>query len=272
MFLVFDSIHQKNNPKIIDTLSPKINTIRDIVFNTDFTSSKLSFVLSLLPFFGKRIHEGRKFQLLRKPDHLRFFVTKEIGFGIISVRNYEPEVCRFFEQIKGEIFIDIGAGVGAYSLNFCNNFKHVIAFEPGEISFELLLRNIEANSIKNVEIFQVAISEKPGKIGLDKSGNPVNWSIVSPTVESEEVESAQLDDILSKYEFVDLIKIDVEGAELSVIKSAKKSLSKLKNIIIEVRDIYEVELRSILTENGFHARVLENRETIREKNILFTRT
>ncbi|QXJ28561.1 hypothetical protein J5U23_01430 [Saccharolobus shibatae B12] len=60
-----------------------------------------------------------------------------------------------------------------------------------------------------------------------------------------------MDELLSSYDLIDLIKIDVEGAELDVIKSGISQLHKVKKIVIEVRNQYESEIDSILIKEGF---------------------
>ncbi|GAA5418518.1 hypothetical protein Stok01_00460 [Sulfurisphaera tokodaii] len=76
-----------------------------------------------------------------------------------------------------------------------------------------------------------------------------------------------MDELLSPYDSIDLIKIDVEGAELDVIKSGINQLHKVKKIVMEVRNQYESEIDSTLIKEGFKKCILEDRG--HEKNILY---
>lgn len=61
---------------------------------------------------------------------------------------------------------------------------------------------------------------------------------------------------LEPYNALDLIKIDVKGAELDVIRSGANQLHKVKNVAIEVRNQYEDEIDKILEDRGHEKNIL----------------
>lgn len=88
----------------------------------------------------------------------------------------ETFIDRFYEKYgialqDGWTVVDIGAGLGDFSILAGQNFSHsrVYAYEPFLESFNLLQRNLVANQIKNVQIFQQAVG-KTGALILDLSG------------------------------------------------------------------------------------------------------
>ncbi len=148
---------------------------------------------------------------------------------------------------QGDVFFDIGACVGTFSLIAANIVKasgRVYAFEPVLKHFERLKRNIALNGFENILLFKLALSDKNGggKIFIPKtlntgmaslSANNMQWA----DYEVEEVELKKLDNFVKEQDVkrIDIIKIDVEGHELAVIKGAINSINKFKpRIIMEV--------------------------------------
>ncbi|HII74430.1 FkbM family methyltransferase [Sulfurisphaera tokodaii] len=135
------------------------------------------------------------------------------------------------------------------------------------MTLRFLEKNIRVNNINNVKIVNKAVSSKRGRVKLYLADNPYNSSIVFNSNRYVEVETITLDELLSPYDSIDLIKIDVEGAELDVIKSGINQLHKVKKIVMEVRNQYESEIDSTLIKEGFKKCILEDRG--HEKNILY---
>ena len=147
----------------------------------------------------------------------------------------------------GDVFFDIGACVGTFSLIAANIVKasgRVYAFEPVSRHFERLERNIALNGFENISLFKLALSDKngSGKIFIPKTFNTgmaslnVNDMQVAD-YEVEAVELKKLDDFVKEQNVkrIDVIKVDVEGHELAVIKGAIESMFRFKPpIIMEV--------------------------------------
>ena len=154
----------------------------------------------------------------------------------IALEKYEPyETQLILRQIKkGNTVIDVGANIGYYtvlSADKVGKTGKVYAFEPDKVNFEILKKNIEANNLKNVEIINVAVGSKVGKLKLHKSKeNLGDHKLYGNDKEIEEVEIIKLDDFL-KDKKIDLTKIDTQGWEPEVIEGAKKIISKNKPIM-----------------------------------------
>ena len=135
----------------------------------------------------------------------------------------------------------------------------------------LLNENIKLNHISNIEVLENAIGKEEGMIKLYKSKDLVNYSTVQKSKEYEVVKSITLDRLLSNFKHVELLKIDVEGAEMDVVKSGLNEITKVHFIIIEVRNSYFGDMIKILNSIGFKYHILEDR-IIGEKNVLFINT
>lgn len=147
---------------------------------------------------------------------------------------HEPEMIYVQNLLSAKRrFIDIGGNIGAYSYFFSRKFQIVECFEP----LKEIPRSLSCLNKKNINIHNVALSNRVGKL---KFYIPIiNGKIVSTLASLEKrnceaqeriVEINTLDNY--KFEGVDLIKIDVEGHEFSVIEGAKQTILRDKPVLI----------------------------------------
>tara|TARA_Y100000310_G_C20597748_1_gene771376 strand:- start:167 stop:736 length:570 start_codon:yes stop_codon:yes gene_type:complete len=131
------------------------------------------------------------------------------------------------------LIIDCGGNIGISVIFFKHLYPHakIIVFEPNKSSFNLLTKNIEDNKLSNVTIINKAISRKRGKVEFydtpDKASSNaslINWQIKSDLTF---VESVLLSDFIKEH--IDLLKLDIEGAEGQVIEDLHKT-NKLKMV------------------------------------------
>ena len=143
---------------------------------------------------------------------------------------------------EGDIFIDIGANIGCYTLlaaKLVGQKGKVIAFEPVSNVFERLKYNVELNNAKNIELNCKAVYSGSGTINLflacsDNLGMASVFHHDAENGITEKVETVSMDNYIltTKLNRVDFIKIDVEGAELFVLRGMKMVLETLRPVII----------------------------------------
>ena len=176
-----------------------------------------------------------------KVDPRDFGVTLELH----STGTYEPftrGLC--LESLEpGMVFLDIGAHVGLYSLPASKRVGHqgrVIAFEPHPSNRSLLMENIDRNHVENVTVVPAAVSDEPGQMHLQVSTfNPGDHRLYrerSSGVQTVETAVVSVDSWLESagMETVDMIKMDVQGAEANVLAGMRRTLAssrRLKMII-----------------------------------------
>lgn len=121
----------------------------------------------------------------------------------------------------------------------------VVAIEPEPENFEVLKKNIALNELKNVIALNLACASKLGKVRLYLSPGPGWHSIVNKTSRSIQVTGRTLDDILAEIRVfkIDLLKIDVEGAEAHVLLGARRTLRNTKKIRIIFEALDEAAFR-----------------------------
>jgi FkbM family methyltransferase len=144
---------------------------------------------------------------------------------------------------RGSTVVDVGANIGFFTLlsaELVGERGTVLSFEPEPTSFSLLNQSIKRNNFDNVRLFQKCISNVDGQQLLylsathNKGLHSIARDLGGPSIL---VESARLDTIASTLGVgsIDLLKIDVEGAEPAVLQGAMCLLSesRVRNIVME---------------------------------------
>lgn len=141
------------------------------------------------------------------------------------------------------IIIDIGAANGDSPIIFAKAFPDakIIAYEPIPYSFEIAKE--KCKNYKNINIKKIALSDKKGEQELYITSNYVSSSLFQldkntyDSVTSKEeitVQTDTLDNEINEYSTIDLIKIDVQGAEKIVLENGIETLQKTKLVLIEM--------------------------------------
>ena len=145
----------------------------------------------------------------------------------------EPECTRIYSDIipKGANILNIGANTGYYVLLEARVASRVYALEPSPQNLESLRKNISINGYEDrVEIHELAIGARTGKAYLSVSGAPHHHRLAGSAEIRHgknfiEVTTATLDEFL-KDKDVDIINMDIEGAEWFAVNSMKDFLSR----------------------------------------------
>ena len=191
-------------------------------------------------------------------------------------QHYEKSVRSKLRKISGEAFWDVGANIGFYSLMLRSNFSKIVAVEPNPESAATLRRRTQGTD--NIEVLELALSNTNGpallytqkekfcltgfnnKNGSDSllsqvdyksSRDPSNDRVVQnrPSIQ---VMQRRFDDL--NMGTVDLVKIDVEGAEFLVLEGMRANIKerRIKRIMVELHNKEnKSRLESTFTEYGY---------------------
>ena len=127
---------------------------------------------------------------------------------------------------KMKTVIDVGAWCGTWAKAIEPFAKKVIAFEPDQTHFECLQRNCTVNCTPRME----AVGAQLQEVSLTED----NFTQAKRVDEKGNIRMITLDHM--EYEDVDMIKIDVEGYEMEVLKGATKTLESVKYLMIELNN------------------------------------
>jgi FkbM family methyltransferase len=121
----------------------------------------------------------------------------------------------------GDVFVDVGANVGLYSLVAAGVGAEVIAVEPAPDMADLLRANVGLNPGAQVTVHQCAVMDRAGTVDLE--GPDPNRRVASHTASGANIPATTLDELLGSRR-VRGIKIDVEGNERLVLDGARRTL------------------------------------------------
>lgn len=157
---------------------------------------------------------------------------------------------------KGDLVLDLGAGIGDFALaasRAVGDSGMIVAVEPNPIDFGILIRNIKANRCHNIFAFNNAFSS------LSRSVINLRFKdqyFTATTISANEI----LQFIKQKGKnHVDVIKMDIEGAEVDAIHSLRDFLSYVRAIMIELHGTKK-EVDTLLKPFGFKFKKLNRRD------------
>ena len=171
---------------------------------------------------------------LNKKDNV---VSKDLAIKHVWEPN-ETEILR--RSIKtGMNVIDIGSNIGYYTLLFSKwvgKNGHVFSFEPESDNFKLLQKNLIANQIKNAKVYQKAVSNQNESTILflseENKGDHKIIDLKEEDLEKIIIESVTLDSSEASKFPIDLIKMDIQGAEMLALNGMTKILKENPKITI----------------------------------------
>ena len=138
---------------------------------------------------------------------------------------------------KDDILLDVGANIGYYSLMAARLCKKVYACEPHPENIERLRDHIELNNCSNIEIFHLGFGASDEKLLLACSDHS-NWHSCTGVIAGApgviEVPGSRIDTFVADKACPTIIKMDVEGFELEVLRGARDTLRNVRGIFLEL--------------------------------------
>ena len=176
------------------------------------------------------------------------------------------ELIDWLNECRGLVAIDVGANRGQISIAMSRNFERVYALEPDSINFAELQDSLDLNGCNNVEALQIAATDISGfkllNVSTDYGHHSLEPKHISQFRETKTVESICLDDFSERFGLPrsDLVKIDVEGHELSVLKGASRLLASAlidqlifehSPVLLDLANRSRSEALEFLNEHGY---------------------
>lgn len=270
---------------------PELGDAQAGVATNDETSMRQKFAAAVAagpvlgPFPGWVLGAGEKkginarlrrevWRSLRKPFEVQWleglrlgvFPGNEMSQAIFITGCYEPNEFNWLARIlqPGMTFVDVGANMGLYSLFAARRVGSqgcVLAFEPSGREYAMAKANIERNQLSQVKLMRMALSDETGNVELlvapmRHSGHNTLGAFAynTPIERRETVPAERLDDVLLRMapHRVDVIKMDVEGAELRVLRGAAQTLARFRPVLL-----VEVSERSLQHQGSSGAELLQ---------------
>jgi len=137
-------------------------------------------------------------------------------------------------DVQGKRVLDIGASIGDTAVYFAlRGAREVVAFEPYPFPYQLALKNVEANGLRNVRVINAGVSGSDGTVRVTRGETAIGDDL-KPSDEPDAVEVPiySLDRVLEEYGPFDVLKMDCEGCEYDAILNSKR-IGELRQIQME---------------------------------------
>lgn len=187
---------------------------------------------------------------------MQFLVTDFISVAWQLKEFFDDGRLEFTSESAAPLIYDCGANVGVSVLYFKKLYPdaRIKAFEPDPKIFECLQQNISANKVTGVELHNKAVWNSSEGVQFASEG--ADGGSIYFEGRKTTLPSVRLKDILSGEKYIDLLKIDIEGAELEVLKDCDTELKKVRFLFVEYHSWLNQEqkldeLLAILRRNGF---------------------
>lgn len=185
-----------------------------------------------------------------------FFCRKGTSDWWHVIDEFEPETTEFLSGQQGNVFLDLGAHIGRYSVSLASNFKKVVAVEPLDETFGIPSTNVKHNGLRNTLLVNAALMDKEGrgKLYLPKDRNLGSCSMILASDRFVQVEVTTVDSMLERLgisrDEVSLVKVDVECGEMRLLNGAHNLLAQRSEKLV-VETWYLRELQQLLADFGY---------------------
>jgi len=217
-------------------------------FDADWDNPQLAFQLrrEIWKYFQQRKQQVPLVTKWYCGLHVQIYLSNDVSKQLYIAGCFEPNEFAFLDKVlaPGMTFIDAGANDGLFTLFAAQRVGptgQVWAFEPSQREFVRLQRNLQLNQLGNVRALKMALANCGGqaelKVAADEHSGQNTLGDFAYQIElarCERVSTSRLDDLVHETSLprLDLIKLDVEGAELSVLAGASGLLRKQRPVIL----------------------------------------
>ena len=249
-----DSGHLETKPEEeVIALAESLAILRPLVaypkgyFDADWGNPDLSFLLRqrLWQYFSDRRREAAIVARWHYGTRLNLYLGNDLSRQIYIAGCIDPNEFAFLDRIlqPGMTVLDVGANEGVYTVFAAKRLGSdgtVWAFEPSQREVSRLRCNLDLNNL-NARIFPLALADQSGQAQMNVAGygheglNTLGEFVHQIEVGGKEVvQMNRLDDVLTENALsrLDVIKIDVEGAELRVLQGATATLSRYRPLVL----------------------------------------
>jgi len=193
---------------------------------------------------------GTKIRILDSESYI--FQKNEILVG---------EIYKFNSNLESPFIIDCGANIGLSTIYFKRIFPQakVIAFEPDKRVFDVLHNNLQQFGFNDVELVPKGVWSSETVLTFFSEGSDAGRIAQGESAENEiQINTTLLSSYLDRE--VDLLKLDIEGAEFEVLRECSSHLHNVKNIFVEFhsfsgREQLLSEILAILKKAGFRVNI-----------------
>jgi FkbM family methyltransferase len=159
---------------------------------------------------------------------------------LLKHRSWEPHIANWLAQtLRPEhVFVDVGANIGYFTVLCAPLVSRVVAFEPGSSSFRYCRENVKLNGLQNVELHPYGLWHESATLRIKRDDSSLMTAAVDRSgdnVSGETIRSVALDEFVGSHlqlSRLDVVKMDIEGAELSALRGMTRTLARFRPAIV----------------------------------------
>lgn len=182
-----------------------------------------------------------------------FYSPQEFLYGLKEIFIKEP----YKQELPTKPYIlDCGANIGMSVIYMKQLYPdaEIVAFEPDEINFDLLTKNVDSFNLKGVTLKKEAVWKEKAILKFSNESTMGSKITADPSGATRDVQAIRLKDYLNRP--IDFLKMDIEGAEYEVVMDLADQLHQVKNFFLEYHGTYAQQkellaLFNLLTQQGF---------------------
>jgi FkbM family methyltransferase len=177
---------------------------------------------------------------------------------------FERELYRFVPRRENPVILDCGANIGLLSIYWKRRHPgaHIVAFEPDPELVEVLAANLAATGSEDVEVVPRAVWTDEGEMDFwseGSDGGRLLWDASDSRPANCRVRTVRLRDSLTGA--TDMLKLDIEGAEVDVLLDCADRLEQVDHVFVEYHSFHAREQRldellQVLRRAGFRTQIL----------------
>jgi len=224
----------------------------------------------LHPEFGRKLAIEREAKRINEVPAYQQGTTSVLGAELTFIHGascayqlrslFGNEVYKFSTTKECPTIIDGGANIGMASIYFARLFPkaRVLAFEADPAICKVLQKNLQSFKACNVEVHEAALWIDDQGVAFEADGGDAGRVVAGDHVQAVRVPSKRLRDLLD--EPIDLLKLDVEGAELDMLLDCADALENVERIFVEYHSSFDKpqrmhELITLLNSAGFRLHI-----------------
>jgi len=163
-----------------------------------------------------------------------FIFHEVLNYGVYQIQQK-------WLQRGPETIVDLGANIGLTSLFMASQYStaKILAVEPHPESAALLRHNLGCLG-KRARVWEAAVSDHTGQVRLNLANEAYNASLLRESAKHVQVRAVSMEEILEKEQIsrIDILKIDIEGAERNLLADSPAWLRKVDFMMIEMHEGY----------------------------------
>jgi FkbM family methyltransferase len=158
---------------------------------------------------------------------------------LLAHRCWEPHIHHWLTRTlrPSDVFVDVGANVGYFTVLCAPRVARVVAFEPTPVTYGYCRANVALNGLTNVDLFDVGLWHEDATLPVSQDASSLMTAAVNVggSAGGETIRVVSLDALVRRdlcLPRLDVIKMDIEGAELAALNGMQETLARLRPAIV----------------------------------------